>query len=161
MESGGSGIATTQSHHQGRASEHEHGDASHVQQHGAHATGGREVGALLVHDVGLNGTIHLITVSLINLQRSQRRIVRQYIVISSDGEERVSSSVIACRSVGLHELVLAIINAGERSSVGEMPLGAAPRQSDLFTDLIPLLALAILVLLVQRELRHITFRRVT
>lgn len=28
MESGGSGIATTQSHHQGRASKHEHGDAS-------------------------------------------------------------------------------------------------------------------------------------
>ena len=28
-------IATTQSHHQGRASKHEHGDTSHVQQHGA------------------------------------------------------------------------------------------------------------------------------
>ena len=82
-------------------------------------------------------------------------------MVSSDGEECIGSSVIASRSVAFHELVIAIIDAGERPSVGVMPLGATPRQSDLLTDLLPLFAIATHVLLVQRELRHITLRRVT
>ena len=70
MESGGSGVAATQSHHQGRASEDEHGDASHVKQHGAHATGGRQVGALLIHNLVVKGGIlrqsHLRIATIVN-----------------------------------------------------------------------------------------------
>lgn len=69
MESGGSGIATTQSHHQGRASKHEHGDASHVQQHGAHAAGGRELAAWDIDHVGLDLSSASLTGSPVNSER--------------------------------------------------------------------------------------------
>lgn len=121
MESGGSGIATTQSHHQGRASKHEHGDTSHVQHHSAHAAGGREVGALLVHDASGNGTSGGVTLSLHILdsdsQVLQSRALSRLIMGSLDFKVGIVCLVEAVRHLGLDELVQAVIHAREGSDV--------------------------------------------
>lgn len=116
MESGGSGIATTQSHHQGRASKHEHGDASHVQQHGAHAAGLRQVGASVVHE----GLVEL-AVSVIK-QSIGSGAVPFLIVLGLSGQsdhERIGRQIVTCRSLGFLDVVLAIIETGD----GELTVG--------------------------------------
>lgn len=109
MESGGSGVAATQSHHRGRASKHEHGDASHVQQHGTHATGGREGGALLIHDLVIKGGLrrqsHLRITELVNRVRG----------INLDGLD--CGSGVALRSGGF----LQVVSTGIKASIGKVP----------------------------------------
>jgi hypothetical protein len=119
MESGGSGIATTQSHHQGRASKHEHGDTSHVQQHGAHATGGREGGALSVLDSDCTKTSGDVAsaISLTDLdgkvdQSLGSSSIPSLVVRSSCRQrhgEAIGREVVACRSLGFLQGVFAIV----------------------------------------------------
>lgn len=122
MESGGSGIATTQSHHQGRASKHEHGDASHVQQHSAHAAGGREGGALSVLDGDCTKTSVDVAsaISLIDLdgkvgQSCVSSSIPSLVVRSSclqRNGEAIGREVVACRSLGFHKSVRTIVETG-------------------------------------------------
>lgn len=104
MESGGSGIATTQSHHQGRASKHEHGDASHVQQHSAHAAGGGEVGARHIDEV---------VGQVLGLGQVDRRNTIVELVGCSNLDCRIGDSVVACRSLGFGEDILTSIKADD------------------------------------------------
>ena len=89
----------------------------HVQQHSAHAAGGRQVGALLVHNIGGNRTGSGVAGSGVDLEHRKLRVVRLDVMVSGDFEERVGGGVEACRSLGFHELVLAVINALEGSGV--------------------------------------------
>ena len=120
MASDESGVAATQSHHQGRASEHEHGDASHIQQHSAHAAGGREASALGVDDVSGSDTGHIvISRGLANrisgqtsqFELGQLRISRIRIVICNDGEFLRSDRSVAGRSHGFGQAVGTVIDA--------------------------------------------------
>ena len=123
MESGGSGIAATQSHHQGRASKHEHGDTSHVQQHSAHATGGRKVGALLVHDVSGQGAGGLVggegDLARNGFAVQAGQDIRTLsggpldLVIGGHGEGDRLDGVVARRGRGLGQDVVAVVETGE------------------------------------------------
>ena len=139
MESGGSGIAATQSHHQGRASKHEHGDASHVQQHGAHAAGRRQRGAPGVCNLDRNGTragfarsFSTIIHGNSNVGQSGRRslIIPLLTVLSGCNDldsETIFRQVVACRSLGFLQRVGAIVQTddGEIAMIVRLDCGAA------------------------------------
>ena len=72
---------------------------------------------LLVHNIGGNRTGSGVAGSGVDLEHRKLRVVRLDVMVSGDFEERVGGGVEACRSLGFHELVLAVINALEGSGV--------------------------------------------
>ena len=106
--------------------------------------------SLLVHDGGGDNTGGRIARSRIDLERDQLRISSINFMLCSDFEELSRCGVVACRSVGFHELVLAVVDA----LVGGGVLAVHALDDGHFAEISGIVFLS-LVILVELELRQV------